>query len=311
MNNEEFLYNGDKELITNLGKSIRFKQMEVTDYSNSSDKEIEKQFGAITIHLSEKELYISYIGTDSTINGWKEDFNMAFMDSVPCQIAGLKYLEQVARKFPNKKIRIGGHSKGGNVAIYSAISAGKEIQDRIIKVDNYDGPGFSTDIIQKYENERIIEKIETFIPQESIIGRILNHKEKITISLSIEKGVLQHDIYSWQVLGTKMLRSEKITEISEDFNNTLVTWLENTTSEQRKVFIDAVFELFYSTEAESFGEMMKHFPNSLSLILKKYKQLTEEDKNTISNMIKIFLGSYINVVKNREKSKIIFKRKSQ
>ena len=109
--NEEFMYNGDKELVTYLGESIRFNNMYITDFIKKNDKEIEKQFGAITIHLSEEELYISYIGTDSTIWGWKEDFNMAFMDNVPCQIAGKEYLEKIANKYPNKKIRIGGHSK--------------------------------------------------------------------------------------------------------------------------------------------------------------------------------------------------------
>ena len=223
-------------------------------------------------------------------------------DSVP-YIDRLKYLENMAKKYPNKKIRIGGHSKGGNVAIYSAITSCREVQDRIIKVDNYDGPGFSSSIIKQYKNEEIIKNIETFIPQESIIGRVLNHKEKMTISLSTEKGVLQHDIYSWQVVGTKMLKSEKITNNSEEFNKTLVDWLENTTNEQRKVFIDTVFELFYSTEAESFGEIMQKFPISLSRILKKYQQLSEEDKKIMTDMVKIFLGSYVNVIKTREKNK--------
>ena len=299
--NDEFLYNGDKELITNLGKSIRFKNMVVTDYSNSANKDIEKQFGAITVHISEEEMYISYIGTDSTINGWKEDFNMAFMDNVPCQIDGAKYLHEEALKYPTKKIRIGGHSKGGNVAIYSAMVAQKIVQDRIIKVDNYDGPGFSKEIIKEYENQEIINRMETFIPQESIFGRILNHKEKITISLSTEKGVLQHDIYSWQVLGDKMLKSEKITNVSEDVNKTVMDWLENTPSEHRKIFIDTVFELIYSTEADSFSEITKSLSTYIPKVFKKYKEITEEDKKIIAEMIKIFVSSYINIIKAREK----------
>lgn len=171
LNNEEFLYNGDKELITNLGESARFKDMLVTDYVKTNEKENEKQFGAVTVHISDKEMYISYIGTDSTVYGWKEDFNMAFMDSVPCQIAGKEYLKKIAKKYPDKKIRIGGHSKGGNVAVYSAITADKEIQDRIIKVYNYDGPGFNKEIINKYKTSAILKKIETYLPQDSIIRK--------------------------------------------------------------------------------------------------------------------------------------------
>ena len=97
----EFLYNGDKELITNLGTSLRFKDLKVTDYVENNNKDREEQFGAITIHLSLKELYISYLGTDMSIFGWKEDFNMGFMDTVPCQIAGREYLHKISLKYSN------------------------------------------------------------------------------------------------------------------------------------------------------------------------------------------------------------------
>ena len=298
--NDEFLYNGDKELITYLGESERFKKMMVTDYVKINDTETEKQFSAITVHISPKEMYISYIGTDSTINGWKEDFNMAFMDNVPCQIAGKEYLSQVSKKYHNKKLRIGGHSKGGNVAVYSAITIQKEIQNRIIKVYNYDGPRFSKEMIEQYASDKIANKIETYIPQDSIIGRLLNHKEKITIALSIEKGILQHDIYSWQVLKDDLIRLEKNTKTSEIIDETLTNWLNTTTSEQRKIFVDTVFELFYSTDASTFGEISKSLSTNIPKILRKYGEISQDDKKIIIDMIKILTTSYINIVKERE-----------
>lgn len=303
LKNDEFLYDGDKELITYLGSSVRFRDMVVTDYIKNRDIEAEKQFGAITIHISEDELYVSYIGTDSTINGWKEDFNMAFMDNVPCQLSGKEYLEKIAGKYPYKKIRIGGHSKGGNVAIYSAITASKNIQDKIIKVNNYDGPGFNKEIIKKYGNSNIINKIETFIPQDSIIGRILNHKEKSTVSFSIEKGLYQHDIYSWQVLRDEMIKEEKNTDMSEDVNKTITGWLEATTNEQRKIFVDSLFELFYSTEAVTFGDISKTLSASIPKILQQYKTISSDDKKTITNMLKIFAKSYMQVIKDKQTTK--------
>lgn len=302
--NEDFRYNGDKELITYLGQSNRFKNMEITDYVKTNKKAIEKQFCAITIHISDKEMYISYIGTDNTIYGWKEDFNMSFMDNVPCQIEGKEYAEKIAKKYPNKNIRIGGHSKGGNVAIYSAITIPTDIQNRIVKVYNYDGPGFSKNIINKYGNDKVIDKIETYIPQDSIIGRILNHKEKITISLSNEKGILQHDIYSWQVLRDDLIKSKQNTEVSENIDKTLTDWLETTKPEQRKIFIDTVFEVFYSTDANTFGEISKNFSTNIPKMLKKYGQISKEDKKVITNMIKIIFSLYINIVKEKEIAKI-------
>lgn len=299
IDNKEFLYNGDKQLITNLGLSKRFKDMIVTDYVKINDRKTEKQFAAITIHTSKNEIYISFIGTDMTIYGWKEDFNMAFMENVPCQILGKEYLENVSKKYFNKKIRIGGHSKGGNVAIYSAITASEKIQKRIIKVYNYDGPGFNKNIVEQYEKDKIMDKVETYIPQDSIIGRILNHKEKTTVVLSTEKGILQHDIFSWQVLKDDLIKLEKNTEASEDIDRTLTEWLETTTTEQRKMFIDLVFELFYSTDADTFIDLSENFHDNLPKILKKYGEISTKDKKMITKMLKLMMVSYMNIIKEK------------
>ncbi len=306
---QEFRLKGDDELIKGLGLSNRFKNMVVTDYQSITDVDEEKQFGAITIHISKEELFISFIGTDSTLNGWKEDFNMAFMNDLPCQKAGKEYTKLIAEKYPNSKIKIGGHSKGGNVSIYSANTSDKEIQDRIIKVDNYDGPGFNAEIIEKYYNEDLINKIETYIPQDSVIGRLLEHKEKTTIVLSIEKGMLQHDIYSWEVLRDDLIKLEKNTDSSEVIDKTLRDWLENTTKRQRMIFVDTIFELFYSTEANTFKAIRGDLSTSIPKILKKYSELSESDKDTMTEMIKLMAKCYLNIVKDRQAIKFNNMRK--
>ena len=302
--NEEFLYNGDKELITNLGKTKRFSKLVVTDYIENVDEEIEKQFGAITILLPKHELYISFLGTDFSINGWKEDFNMSFMDNVPCQIAGREYLEKIANKYKFRKLRIGGHSKGGNVAMYSSITASAKVQKKIIKVYNYDGPGFSKNIINKYETNEIMNKIETYIPQDSIIGRLLNHKEKMSIILSTEKGILQHDIFSWQVIKNDLVKSDSYTTTSENIDKTLTNWIENTTNEQRKIFVNVIFELFYSTNAITFMDITKNLKTSLPMVLEKYKEISSQDKKEVIDMIKLLISYYIDNVRKEEISKI-------
>ena len=301
---EEFLYNGDKELITNLGNSLRFKNMLITDYVKTNERKTEKQFSAVTIHISEKEMYISFIGTDSSIYGWKEDFNMAFMDSVPCQIAGKEYLEKIAIKYPNKRIRIGGHSKGGNVAIYAALTASKEIQNRVIKVYNYDGPGFNKEIINKYKENSILKKVETYLPQDSMIGRIMTHEEECTVALSIEKGIYQHDIYSWQVKGTDLIKAKSLTESSEIFSKALTNWLNTTTNEQRKIFFDGIFEVIYSTEVNKLSDIQKNLSENMQKIYKKYKEIPETERKTITSMIKLFVKDYFENVKLQKTNKL-------
>ena len=305
--NDEFRYNGDKELITLLGESNRFKDLKVTDFIKNNEKENEKQFSAIVIHNNEDEMYISYIGTDASIYGWKEDFNMAFMDNVPCQIEGKEYLEKISNKYKNKKIRIGGHSKGGNVAIYAAITAEKDVKERIIKVYNYDGPGFNNEIIKKYGKDAIIKKIETYFPQESIIGRIMNHQEKCTIASSNQKGILQHDIYSWEVLGTDLIHQNKLSNSSEIINKTVAEWIEKTTVEQRKIFFDSLFEVFYSTEALTFGEMSKNMTKNLPILFKKYGEISDEDKKIITDILKLFIKSYFSEMISNKKENILSK----
>ena len=167
--NEEFIFNGDKELITLLGMSNRFKNMIITDYVQNNDASIEQQFSAITIHISDSEIYVSYCGTDSSILGWKEDFNLAYMENIPAQFAGLEYIKKIAYKYVNTKMHVGGHSKGGNVAIYAAIFADESIQNRIIDVVNYDGPGFDQRVLDSIPNPNIIDKITTYLPQGSIV----------------------------------------------------------------------------------------------------------------------------------------------
>ena len=313
--NNEFRFNGDKDLITELGKSIRFKDLIVTDFIRNNELENEKQFSAIVVHLPNKEIYISYIGTDATLYGWKEDFNMAFMDNVPCQLAGKEYLEKIAKKYKGKKIRIGGHSKGGNVAIYSAITVDKEIQDRIIKVYNYDGPGFNSKIIKKYGKASIIDKIESYFPQDSMIGRILNHKEKYKISLSDEKGFYQHNIYSWQVIKDELLFSEAHTKNSEIMNQTVISWLENTTPQQRKICVDTIFEILYSTDVDTFKELSKSLTKNLPIIMKKYEELSKEDKKMMTNVIiefvKIYIDKSFNTGKETVKTKLSTLKKSK
>lgn len=215
----------------------------------------------------------------------------------------------IAEKYNIARIRIGGHSKGGNVAIFSAISANEKLQKRIIKVYNYDGPGFNKDIIDKYGNKSILNKLETYLPQDSIVGRILDHKEKTTVVLSLEKGIYQHDIFSWQVFQTDLVRLEKNTQISEDIKGALDSWLTTTTSMQRKIFIDSVFELFYSTDANTFGDMTTTLMANIIKILKKYKEISKEDKKAIGEMIAIFVKAYFLIIKEREKEKFKFGKK--
>ena len=295
---EYFNMPNDKNLIKEIQKSIRFKDLEITDYCAIRDFNEQKQFVAITIHLNDEEIYLSYGGTDNTLVGWKEDFNLSFMTHIPSQIEGLKYIKKISKEY-TQKMHLGGHSKGGNIAVYSAVFCPKKIQSRIIDITNHDGPGFDKTIIETEGYKRILNKIYTYIPQSSVIGRLLEHEEKYKIVKSVQKGIMQHDIYSWQLLGTKFIKSNEITNGSNMINETVRNWLKSTTPEQRKNFINVMYEVVTTTKAKTFKDFTASFAKNIGIILKTYKNIDEKDKKMIGQMIFTFIGAAKDSIKEK------------
>lgn len=280
---EEYNIAGDYDLTRALNRSDRFKDLKVTDYFEILDEDVQKQFAAICIHLPENVIYVSYCGTDDTMVGWKEDFNLSFMTGVPSQKEGVKYLNKIAQKYPEKKFILGGHSKGGNVAVYSGVFSQKDIRNRIIEIVNHDGPGFDDEVLKMNSYKEIIDKVHTYIPQSSVFGRLLGHKEKYKIVKSNEKGIMQHDIYSWQVMGKKIIQMDKTTNGSDFIDITMRNWLKNIPMEERKVVIDAIYSLVMTRNAKTWKEFNKKRYRNIGAVLRQYKTLSETDKEMIKD----------------------------
>ena len=285
------LWKDDVELFPLMGDSKRFGGMLATKYINKIDAEQEKQFSAITVLMPNDIIYVSYRGTDNTIVGWKEDFNMSFKSHIASQISAKQYLEEIAKEYPSSKIIIGGHSKGGNIAVYAATFASKDVKDRIINVYNNDGPGFCEDVIETAEYQEILSRVHTYIPQSSIIGRLMNHKEKYTIVESVQKGIMQHDLYSWQLLGKEFVTLKKLTNESEFIDKTIKDWLENVEPEKREQVIDAVFEILNTTEAQTMKELKANWFANAKTILGTYKNIDSDTKEmvwqTVNELLKV------------------------
>ena len=281
---EDILWKDDVNLLPALEKAERFKNMIAVKYINKIDEEEEKQFSAITVLMPDDTIYVSYRGTDNTIVGWKEDFNMSFKSHVASQLDSVKYLEEIAKEYPNIKLRVGGHSKGGNLAVYAAVFSNDSVKNRIINVYNNDGPGFSDEIIKLDEYKNMIKKVHTFIPQSSVFGRLLNHEEKYTVLESVQTGIM-HDLYSWQVLGNEFVRVDEITDGSEFVNETIRGWLSKVSPEQREQFIDTIFAILNNTNAHRMHELSENWFVNAKTILKTYKNIDEESKKIITETL--------------------------
>lgn len=278
----------DIQLFPILANSERFGNLKLTNYINKLDPVQEKQFSAITILMPDDTIYVAYRGTDNTIIGWKEDFNMSFSELVPAQTDSVSYLENVADKYSNQKILVGGHSKGGNLAVYAAAFCNEGVKDRIISVYNNDGPGFCDEVVESKQYKEILEKVHTYIPQTSIIGRLLNHEEETIILKSKEIGIMQHDLYSWQLLGGKFIRDEQ-TDSSKFIDKTITDWLKAVSPGQREFLIDKLFEILNATGAKTLAEIGSNKIASIKTMIKTYQDIDSESKEIMLKTLKVFL----------------------
>ena len=258
----------DLELLKAVADSPRFDNIKMTFYRSILIPEEDTQFAAVTIFLEDGSAYIAFRGTDGTLTGWKEDFNMTFQSSIPAQRLALEYVQEFAAAHPIP-IWMGGHSKGGNLAVYAAAKCGELLQKRIVEVYNQDGPGFSEDMMQDPGYQNILPKLRSYVPQSSVIGMLLEHEEPYTIIKSSQIGIMQHDPYSWQVLGPDFLRVEELTADSRFLDRTFKHWLSQMSNAERSEFFDTVFDLLESTGAERTGEIIR--PSNVRAYLKLLK----------------------------------------
>lgn len=247
-----FINKGCSDILFLCAKSKRFSKIKLTAYRDIFSLQKEEQFAAMTFLLDDISV-VTYRGTDETIIGWKEDFNLGYMDEVPAQSDAVAYFREALEKLPGKMI-LTGHSKGGNEALYASIRCSDSEKERIQKVYNFDGPGLSKEILESEDYRKVEERILSVYPECSIVGMIFNHPPKFEIAKSDEFIVMQHDAFSWEVLGTEFVLQEDFTEESRFFHKTFNEWKESLPPDQIKEFVDTIFGVILNTGATSVND---------------------------------------------------------
>jgi len=273
---------------------------------DSSDEKEEKQFCAMTFFLPTGQVYVAYRGTDTTINGWKEDFNLFFLDTIPGQRAALKYLETVAAR-TSRPLYVGGHSKGGNLAMYAGSFASKEIQDRIVRVFNHDGPGLTKGAMNKSDFSDIGSKMNITLPRSSVVGLIFCHGN-YTVVKSDRIGIMQHDPFSWQIDDGDFIYYREVKSGANQLTDTVYELMETLDEKDRELFIDTVFEIIYSAGATSFNDFPAMAFHSRDKVMEAVKSIDEATadkmKNVISELIKIVARKSFRIPENEIGAKL-------
>lgn len=238
----------------------------------------------MSIELNYNTIYIAFKGTDNNLFGWKEDFNLCFMSEIPSQLEAVKYVNNIKRKYKN--IIIGGHSKGGNLAIYAAVKCKEKIKKRIKYVYNNDGPGFLEEFTSSPNYLKILPKIISIVPETSIIGMLLTHQGEYKVIKSSTQGIWQHDPLSWQVINNSFITIKEVDETSNKINNMLNEWLRKITKQERELFINTLFQILEKNKIETIAELSQMSLIKIPSLVKSFKNLDEESRKLMINLLK-------------------------
>jgi len=290
-------FNQIPKLLFKAAESKRFRDIKLSGYVNQIDYEQSKQFSAVVFSINSKLHFIAFRGTDDSLAGWKEDFQMSFMEEVQAQNQAVIYLERILSNLAGD-FYLGGHSKGGNLAVYAASHEPKNIQDRIIGIYNNEGPGFQTNIIQSEGYQSILGKISTLIPKSSVVGMLLEHGEEYRVVSSSETGIVQHNPFSWEVKGRNFVYEKGLTKDSLNINKVLRAWLNQLSMEERAQFVDALFDIIQATGAKTIGELSKEKLALANSMIKTYKNMDTLTQSHLKNSVEIFFKESQKVIKN-------------
>lgn len=279
-------------LLREAGATHRFGSVRLCGYVDKLDDTEQKQFSALTFLLPDGTAYAAFRGTDDTIVGWKEDFNMSYHSPIPSQLEATAYLNRAGRYHPGPMC-VGGHSKGGNLAVYAGVHCLREVKERLLAVYNNDGPGFERDVMYEEGYRELSAKIRTYIPAYSVVGLLFERLEEYTVVESREHKIMQHDGFSWEVLGGSFVRAEDTLPDSKRIDKTMKTWVASIPKEDRETYVNAVYAMLTSTEAKTLSELSR---SGLKLI-RAYLTLDSASRDMIHETTKAFLSSY---KKNKE-----------
>ena len=285
-------------LVEHAAKTARFGDIRLLGYVNRIDEETQTQFSALTMLLPDGSAYVAFRGTDDTIVGWKEDLNMGYLEVIPSQTRALEYLGRMTRQYPDAKLRIGGHSKGGNLSVYAAVKAPAAVQDRIVQVYNNDGPGFAKPLVGTPEHTRVADRILTVVPQSSVVGQLLEHEQNVEIVRSDAEGMLQHDGFSWQVVSDHFIHLDGFSREGKVIDETLESWEGSLSPKQREAFADALYTVLTASGAKTLSDLNGDKLKSAVTMLKTYSNLDRETRQLLSGSLRALVGSYAKNVAN-------------
>ena len=284
-----FHYKEDDEMTQRLLTSPRFTSLGLLGFRNIIDEEKQEQFSAITFVLPNRQNVVVFRGTDRTLTGWKEDFNMFYLENVPSQDEALRYLEEAAG-YLDGSIYVCGHSKGGNLSMYAAAYCSPEVKNRIKAVVSLDGPGFSKERVESEEFQSIKDILYSFVPQQSIVGMLLEHPEKHSVVHSSKAAFWQHSLYSWEVRRGDFIRETDIKKLSRNMDSTLKNFFITIDVDKREKLVEGFWKVVEGSGADNTEDLFT-FKSTINM-MKSMGKIDDETRLIMSEATKLFMKAF-------------------
>lgn len=277
---------GIEAILEKMAATDRFKDVLVSDYIDRIDEKSQTQFSAMCFILGGTGIYVAFRGTDNSFIGFKEDFNMSYSQHVQGQLESVKYLDYIMDKYRGSSIYVGGHSKGGNFAVYSACEIGEDKKERIIGIYNNDGPGFSKDFVKTKSYKDTSTKVTKIIPKDSIVGILMDNEEETKrVNATGSTGFIQHDIQNWEVMGREFVEAE-CGDQAQFLDDTIRCWLANLEDKDKALFVDEMYRIIsMTTDAKKLSDISESKLRLTMNFIKNMKELDPEKREIMSGVV--------------------------
>ena len=280
-----------------IADAPRFQSLKFFGVVSEWDKDTTKQFAAITVEVEPSVRLVVFRGTDETLIGWKEDFLMTYSPLVAAQTDAKEYLAKQASLWDGD-LMISGHSKGGNLAIYAAATQVEDVQLRIVDIFCFDSPGLYRSVLETKGYQNIVPLAMRYIPQDSLVGLMLESEVPYVIVKSNATGAMQHSAMTWEIEDGQFIKMEKLTKNSQLNDQTFKKWTESVSDEELELFWNVFFELLFSVGIDTVNDLYGQFMHYVQEFLKAAGDMDEEKRELLTRIALLLVSTRFEVWKD-------------
>ena len=280
-----------------IADAPRFQSLKFFGVVSVWDKDTTKQFAAVTVEVEPSVRLVIFRGTDETLIGWKEDFLMTYSPLVAAQTDAKEYLAKQASLWDGD-LMVSGHSKGGNLAIYAAATQVEDVQLRIVDIFCFDSPGLYRSVLETKGYQNIVPLAMRYIPQDALVGLMLESEVPYVIVKSNATGAMQHSAMTWEIEDGQFIKMEKLTKNSQLNDQTFKKWTESVSDEELELFWNVFFELLFNAGIDTVNDLYGQFMHYVQEFLKAAGEMDEEKRELLTRIALLLVSTRFEVWKD-------------